>query len=517
MPTPLLSSDIAFIDAPNFGLADSLISDVRWAENTISFSFPDNDATWSPDPYTGYGPGQEPWSPLYKPLSLSNQTDFQESLAQWENVADITFELIEETQDNVGDLRIAYTEIKELDNAEAWTYLPAYGIWGGDIWVNASSSTAKREWTPGNYSFLTILHEIGHALGLEHSFEDPNFPVEKDSMSQTIMSYSAIPGDQHSWFDFYPTTPMPLDIQAIQYVYGANTNYHNGSDVYSYSDGETYHETIWDSNGNDTISYFGNQPAIINLQEGEGSFIGNTVNAINANESIAVPNIWIAYDTVIENANGGQNNDTLYGNSADNILSGNEGDDILFGMSGNDTFKGGSGIDTAVLNGSKENFTLHKTEEGFLVSSKTGNEGNDKLVDIERIVFNDKGLALDIDGNAGSLAKLLGTVFGANSINNTEFVKIGLSLFDDGNTQEQLASIALKAAGVNESEEIVTIIWRNLFESEPTPEQIRPYIDQLDNKVLSGAELTLLAADSHFNTDNINLVGLYETGITYNL
>lgn len=367
MPTPLLSSDIAFIDAPNFGLADSLISDVRWAENTISFSFPDNDATWSPDPYTGYGPGQEPWSPLYKPLSLSNQTDFQESLAQWENVADITFELIEETQDNVGDLRIAYTEIKELDNAEAWTYLPAYGIWGGDIWVNASSSTAKREWTPGNYSFLTILHEIGHALGLEHSFEDPNFPVEKDSMSQTIMSYSAIPGDQHSWFDFYPTTPMPLDIQAIQYVYGANTNYHNGSDVYSYSDGETYHETIWDSNGNDTISYFGNQPAIINLQEGEGSFIGNTVNAINANESIAVPNIWIAYDTVIENANGGQNNDTLYGNSADNILSGNEGDDILygyagddilFGMSGNDTFKGGSGIDTAVLNGSKENFTL---------------------------------------------------------------------------------------------------------------------------------------------------------------
>ena len=186
-------------------------------------------------------------------------------------------------------------------------------------------------------------------------------------------------------------------------------------------------------------------------------------------------------------------------------------------MSGNDTYQGGNGIDTVVLNGSKDNFTLQKTEEGFLISGQIGNEGDDQLMDIERIVFNDKGLALDIDGNAGSLAKLLGTVFGANSINNTEFVKIGLSLFDDGNTQEQLASIALKAASVNESEEIVTIIWRNLFESEPTPEQIRPYIDQLDNKVLSGAELTLLAADSHFNTDNINLVGLYETGITYNL
>lgn len=77
MPTPLLSSDIAFIDAPNFGLADSLISDVRWAENTISFSFPDNDATWSPDPYTGYGPGQEPWSPLYKPFHYPTRPIFR--------------------------------------------------------------------------------------------------------------------------------------------------------------------------------------------------------------------------------------------------------------------------------------------------------------------------------------------------------------------------------------------------------------------------------------------------------
>src|SRR5690606_21017516 len=87
LPTPFFSSDITFINTPGLGLADSIISDVRWAENLISYSFPDHGAPWSPHPYMGYGPGEEPWSPAYMPISPSNRSDFEQALRQWENIA----------------------------------------------------------------------------------------------------------------------------------------------------------------------------------------------------------------------------------------------------------------------------------------------------------------------------------------------------------------------------------------------------------------------------------------------
>lgn len=517
MPTPFISSEIDFLDKPGLGLIDSIISEVRWADNFISFSFPGYDASWSPHPYLGYAPDEEPWSLSYAPISPTNQTDFRAALRQWENVADIQFIQIDETQDLVGDIRVAYTEISELDDAEAWTYLPALGAWGGDIWINHSSRSATREWTAGNFSFLTMLHEIGHALGLEHPFEDPDFPVSEDTMSRTIMSYSAIAGDQLSFFDYHPTTPMPLDIQAIQYLYGANSNYRKDDDSYLYTDNATYHETLWDSGGIDTIRYDGDLPAFIQLQSGEGSHIGDTVYAISATESIPVPNIWIAFDTIIENASGGHHDDTLYGNAFDNILTGNQGDDTFVGMAGNDTLLGGAGNDKAQFNGIQRDYTFRRTENGFLVSDQTGNFGEDTLIEIERLLFNDAGIALDIGGNAGILAKLLGTVFGAESLRNQELIKAGLVYVDDGLALEQLVSIALDAAEVHEPEAIVNLLWHNLFGNAPTADQAQPYLDQLGGNALSIAELTWLAADSQFNAENINLAGLYETGIVFTL
>ncbi len=178
------------------------------------------------------------------------------------------------------------------------------------------------------------------------------------------MSYSASPGDSTTQFSFYPTTPMILDVQAIQYIYGANYSYHTGNDTYTYTDANTYHETIWDAGGTDTIQYSGFLSSTIDLRAGYGSAIGWNVyvkSAYGAN-LYSVKNVWIAYGVTIEKAIGGSGNDILTGNDANNSLDGGAGNDTLYGgvgndtfdwnasyRAGNDTFYGGPGDDTYVL------------------------------------------------------------------------------------------------------------------------------------------------------------------------
>lgn len=502
MPTPEASSDILIVDLSGTPTLDGLIvGGERWANSVITYSFPTSGSVWSTDPLTGYGAiifAAEPWNLAYSPITSSDQTYFIEALKQWENVADIQFEVVTESAENVGDLRVAYTHTNDFF-AQAWTYFEPYpAAVNGDIWIESESTSAIEEWEPGTFSFLTIMHEIGHALGLEHPFESPEFPVSQDTISKTIMSYSAIAGNQDSFFTFDPTTVMPLDIAAIQYLYGKNMTYHSGDDSYHFDDDQIYHETIWDSGGrNDAIVYQGQQDISVNLQQGEGSYIGNAVFATDLTTEIIVPNVWIAFDTVIENAQGGSGNDTLKGNSSNNILS------------------GGTGIDTVVFSKSFDHYSLDKRQDGFVILDEIGADGQDTVVNIERLNFSDINVALDLDGGAGQVTKLLGVVFGNDAVNNEQFVGIGLSLVDGGMSNEQLASTALGAVGASSHDEIVSLLWRNLFGVEASEDEKNLFISMLDSGNVSVASLTLQAADTPFNLDNINFVGLVQTGVEF--
>ena len=89
-------------------------------------------------------------------------------------------------------------------------------------------------------------------------------------------------------------------------------------------------------------------------------------------------NISIAYNTWIENANGGSARDYLVGNSIANTLNGNGGDDVLNGLEGNDILSGGAGADQ---------FRFFQ------------NSGNDRITDF--VSGQDKIHLTEIDANTG--------------------------------------------------------------------------------------------------------------------
>jgi serralysin len=162
-----------------------------------------------------------------------------------------------------------------------------------------------------------------------------------DTTSYTVMSYSSYAGDQGSYLTYEPTTPMVLDIAAIQALYGANTSFNSGDTAYNFIQGGSYHMTIWDAGGTDTIAYASATGGVIDLRPGVegGSNLGTQVYAVDSsNQYHAIDNVWIAYGAIIENAVGGSGDDTLIGNDADNTLTGNTGSDSFAGGGGNDTY-----------------------------------------------------------------------------------------------------------------------------------------------------------------------------------
>lgn len=193
---------------------------------------------------------------------------------------------------------------------------------------------------------MTAIHEIGHALGLKHPFEDSYYngttlDPAYDSRSYTIMSYSALAGNDYTYFSYEPTTPMVLDIAAIQQLHGENLSYRSSNTSYLFYGTGQYHKSIWDSGGIDTFRYVSSEGGVINLKDGlEGSRLGTPVYVLDwyGNNLAQVDNIYIAFGTVIENAIGGSGNDTIFGNSSNNVLNGEAGMDFMAGDTGNDTY-----------------------------------------------------------------------------------------------------------------------------------------------------------------------------------
>lgn len=95
-------------------------------------------------------------------------------------------------------------------------YKPNAYVYLDNVEWNAQNSNP----VPGSQGYQTLLHELGHALGLKHPFHEGDeqdhihLPFQQDNTGNTIMSYTDV-GGPYSTFS-------PYDIAALNWLYGGD-------------------------------------------------------------------------------------------------------------------------------------------------------------------------------------------------------------------------------------------------------------------------------------------------------
>ena len=372
-----------------------------------------NDYHWGPaigqpaGPITfGFRQTMPTSQPTFTQLSAAQMAAVENALRIWADVANITFTEVNAGgyTDNATMLFGNYSSTTDGQGANGqFPGSTADNAAAGDVWINtANQSTTSLPL--GSYDYTTILHEVGHTLGLEHpgaynagpgvtiTYSDTmglgNNVYLEDTRQYAVMSYfnASSTGANHidplTGQTVFASTPLLHDIAAIQILYGANMTTRTGDSVYGFNGntGRTYDiasstrqvvYAIWDAGGVDRLDFSGySNNQRIDLHPGSFSDVG-----------ALTMNVAIADNVDIENASGGSGNDSITGNDGDNILNGLAGNDRLFGVGGSDTLFGNNGNDT--LDG------------GFgFVDTLYGGTGDDNYVvnDLDQIIeFSNEG------------------------------------------------------------------------------------------------------------------------------
>jgi Ca2+-binding RTX toxin-like protein len=191
--------------------------------------------------------------------------------------------------------------------------------------------------------------------------------------------------------------------------------------------------------------------------------------------------------------------------------------DTFKGQPGIDFFDGGLGQDTLVYSGPIERYNIQKSGNRYVVSEPTGSDDTDYLSNIERLQFSNGKLALDLDGNAGDAARLIGTLLGPSYVKDKALAGLVIGLLDQNYSSEAIASMGLGTsmylglAGSGSNEAFVKHVFKNVVGRPPQEAELQTYVGMLSSGT-SQAALAVMAADTEFTAEKIGLTGLMLNG-----
>lgn len=289
-------SDLNQVPLSNLNYIDALLdTGPSWnfltnaAQNTLYYTFSLNTGT---EPGTtgqvAFSPSQQSWT-LVAIAKLQQITGIKFVMTTDGNAAQIHFANMDLPNSSVTGLASwsanygynAQTNQLTSYSANAWIYLD------NNEWYAQNSNL-----TPGGYGFETLLHELGHAMGLKHPFDGAiNLPASQDNTANTLMSYTYAGGPHQDYSQF--------DVAALNWLYGGDglggtygvnsvngARYITGTAGDDTFDGSAGNELIDGAGGTNTVVFSGPRSSYTFSTLANGSMLV-TGGTLNGSETLA--------------------------------------------------------------------------------------------------------------------------------------------------------------------------------------------------------------------------------------